>query len=773
MNDTQNPSGADTGAEPTSGLSPDSAVAEVAVAAPKRRRTTRKADVTAGETPATADSAAAVAVPDQAEAAAVVTAAAEPAAATPAAKRPRTRKAAAAPAVEVPVVAEAPAVEPVASAEPAPAKPKRAPRRSTAAAAETVAAIPAEPVVESVAAASPAPAPVQERPPVAAAAEASAPTADAAPAADVISAEAAVAPGSEATSVEQAAADEQAARARESTRRRRDRNRSRQQRDRDQNAPLDAATEASGESAGADDAAAPVRAPRPARPARPMEAPAAGVFSLAPEPEPVDVGARFADVISGDYDTDAGEEVEAAVEEASKRVLRPEPEAPKLHKVLAQSGIGSRRDMEQMIQDGQVTVNGEVAHLGMRITYGDQIRVAGKPVKFRIAPPVARVLAYHKPVGEVVTLNDPEGRPTVFRRLPRMQSGKWQAVGRLDLNTEGLLLFTNSGELANQLMHPRFGIEREYAVRVLGTLDEEARQRLLAGVEIEGQKAAFKSIENGGGEGVNHWYRVVITEGRNREVRKLFDTVGLAVSRLIRIRYGCVVLPRGLKRGVWVELDDSDVNTIRRLAGDAAPRGERSDRAERDERPQDRPQRGERPERAERGGDRQDNRGANRGGQPQAGRPGQGQPQGQGQGQGRGGKGPARKGASQFGGDRRDPPRDTREQREPPRDTRDSREQGDDDIPLRIPNPLEQTFDRRFATGSKRISAGFGRPSEEPIGGPRNDRKGGPKQPDPMQTSVGYIGADAYFTKPGGNRGGGGGNRSGGGGGRSGGGGRR
>jgi 23S rRNA pseudouridine2605 synthase len=143
----------------------------------------------------------------------------------------------------------------------------------------------------------------------------------------------------------------------------------------------------------------------------------------------------------------------------------------------------------------------------------------------------------------------------VFRRLPRLQQGKWQSVGRLDINTEGLLLFTNSGELANQLMHPRFGVEREYAVRVLGTLDDDARERLLQGVMVEGQMAGFKAIEDGGGEGANHWYRV-ITEGRNREVRKLFDAVGLTVNRLIRIRYGPVVLPRGLKRGVWVDLAD-------------------------------------------------------------------------------------------------------------------------------------------------------------------------------------------------------------------------
>ena len=275
---------------------------------------------------------------------------------------------------------------------------------------------------------------------------------------------------------------------------------------------------------------------------------------------------RFAEVLSGQFDVEHDVSAEAP-EAPNKRVLAPEPDAPKLHKVLAQAGIGSRRDMEQLILEGRISVNGEPAHIGQRISFGDQVRVNGKPIRVHISPPPPRVLAYHKPAGEIVSHDDPQNRPTVFRRLPKLPQGKWQSVGRLDLNTEGLLLFTSSGELANQLMHPRFGVEREYAVRVLGTLDRETRARLLEGVKIDGQPASFRSIEDGGGEGANHWYRVVITEGRNREVRKLFDAVGLAVSRLIRIRYGSMVLPRGLKRGVWVELDDQDVRSIRRLAG--------------------------------------------------------------------------------------------------------------------------------------------------------------------------------------------------------------
>ncbi len=345
-------------------------------------------------------------------------------------------------------------------------------------------------------------------------------------------------------------------------------------------------------------------------------------------PPPVQAGELFAEVLAGRFDAeaDAGADSEAAAEAGShpvdagsaaavqrtpspaaaatggeiageppeatadahplpgpeaagKRVLLPEPDAPKLHKVLAQSGAGSRRDLEQMINDSRVTVNGEVAHIGQRISFGDRVAIDGKPVRVRIAPPPPRVLAYHKPAGEVVTHDDPQQRPTVFRRLPRLPQGKWQSVGRLDINTEGLLLFTNSGELANQLMHPRFGVEREYAVRSLGTLSPESKARLLAGVDIDGQACAFKSIEDGGGEGVNHWYRCVITEGRNREVRKLFDAVGHAVSRLIRIRYGSVVLPRGLKRGVWVDLDERDLRTLRGLASQALPRPERSERA--------------------------------------------------------------------------------------------------------------------------------------------------------------------------------------------------
>lgn len=240
----------------------------------------------------------------------------------------------------------------------------------------------------------------------------------------------------------------------------------------------------------------------------------------------------------------------------------------KLHKVLAQAGLGSRADMEQVIAAGRVTVNGNVAHVGQRIAAGDVIKLDGRVVRWQPATArLPRVLVYHKPTGEIVTLDDPQNRPTVFRHLPRLRQGKWMAVGRLDINTEGLLLFTDSGELANRLMHPRFGLEREYAVRVLGALSAQERQRLLDGVELDDGLAQFRTIEDGGGDGANRWYRVTIAEGRKREVRRLFEAVGHAVSRLIRVRYGVVELPRGLRRGAWMELPPRAVAELLEAAG--------------------------------------------------------------------------------------------------------------------------------------------------------------------------------------------------------------
>jgi 23S rRNA pseudouridine2605 synthase len=266
----------------------------------------------------------------------------------------------------------------------------------------------------------------------------------------------------------------------------------------------------------------------------------------------------FEDITSGRFDVeDADESIMPA-----RRVLQPQPEQPKLHKVLAQAGMGSRLEMEQLIMEGRISVNNEPAHIGQRIQYSDHVKVNGKPIRFRIEAPPTRVIAYHKPAGEVVTHDDPQNRPTVFRKLPKLYQGKWQSVGRLDLNTEGLLLFSSSGDLANNLMHPRFGLEREYAVRVLGKLNKEEKQKLLDGVQLDDGMAQFGSIEDGGGEGANCWYRVTISEGRNREVRRMFESVGHAVSRLIRIRYGAMMLPRGLKRGAWMELGETDIRAL-------------------------------------------------------------------------------------------------------------------------------------------------------------------------------------------------------------------
>jgi 23S rRNA pseudouridine2605 synthase len=235
---------------------------------------------------------------------------------------------------------------------------------------------------------------------------------------------------------------------------------------------------------------------------------------------------------------------------------------PKLHKVLAQIGIGSRREMEELIIAGRVSVNGEPAHIGQRVGPNDVVRVNGKPINRANAHKPPRVILYHKPAGEIVSHDDPAGRSTVFARLPKPKVGKWLSVGRLDLNTEGLLILTTSGDLANRLMHPRYGNEREYAVRILGELTDEMRQKLLDGVELEDGLAQFGSVEFLGGEGSNRWYRVTLQEGRNREVRRIFESLGLTVSRLIRTRFGEIVLPSQLRRGRFEELDGNLVNAL-------------------------------------------------------------------------------------------------------------------------------------------------------------------------------------------------------------------
>lgn len=268
----------------------------------------------------------------------------------------------------------------------------------------------------------------------------------------------------------------------------------------------------------------------------------------------------FSFVTSDDYD--ALEGGRGAPSKAVRRDLTSDDDAPKLHKVLAEAGLGSRRDMEDLIVAGRVSVNGEPAHIGQRILPSDAVRINGKLIQRKVSSKPPRVLVYHKPAGEIVSHDDPEGRPSVFDRLPTMKAGKWLAVGRLDFNTEGLLIFTTSGDLANRLMHPRYNIDREYAVRTLGELEEGMRQKLLAGVELDDGVASFTKIADGGGEGINKWYRVVIGEGRNREVRRMFEAIGLTVSRLIRTRYGAMTLPSGLKRGRWEELEENDVRSL-------------------------------------------------------------------------------------------------------------------------------------------------------------------------------------------------------------------
>lgn len=236
----------------------------------------------------------------------------------------------------------------------------------------------------------------------------------------------------------------------------------------------------------------------------------------------------------------------------------------KLQKVLAQAGLASRREIEEWIAAGRITVNGKPAHTGQRVGPQDRVRVNGRQVNLRLAPRAPRVLLYHKLEGEIVSRADPEGRPTVFDRLPRIGGGRWVAIGRLDFNTEGLLLFTSSGELANRLMHPRYELEREYAVRVIGELSPDQERALREGVELEDGQARFSTLVAGGGEGTNRWYRVTLNEGRNREVRRMFEAVGVTVSRLIRVRFGPVDLPPRLKRGMCAELVEEEVQALLR-----------------------------------------------------------------------------------------------------------------------------------------------------------------------------------------------------------------
>jgi 23S rRNA pseudouridine2605 synthase len=240
----------------------------------------------------------------------------------------------------------------------------------------------------------------------------------------------------------------------------------------------------------------------------------------------------------------------------------------KLQKVLAQAGFGSRRLMEEWISAGRVSVNGEPATLGMRVVEGDLVKAERRTIRVGARERAVRVLLYHKPEGEIVSRDDPEKRTSVFDKLPKLRGQKWTAIGRLDFNTSGLLIFTTSGELANRLMHPRFEVEREYAVRVQGTMTEaQMDQALRLGIELEDGPVKFEKLEDQGGEGFNHWYRVMLKEGRNRVVRRAFDALGLPVSRLMRVRFGIVNLPPRLKRGMTAELGEGEVSQVLDWAG--------------------------------------------------------------------------------------------------------------------------------------------------------------------------------------------------------------
>ena len=256
----------------------------------------------------------------------------------------------------------------------------------------------------------------------------------------------------------------------------------------------------------------------------------------------------------------------------------------KLQKVLAQAGLGSRRDMELLISSGRVTVNGAPAAIGARVGPRDQIKVAGRVIHASSAARLPRVLLYHKPEGEIVSRDDPRGRPSVFERLPAITGAKWISIGRLDFNTCGLLIFTTSGELANRLMHPRFEIEREYAVRIMGQLQPPHLQRLTQGIELDDGLARCESVELRGGEGANQWCHVVLKDGRNRIVRRMFEKLGFTISRLMRVRYGNLALPPRLKRGQCYELSaDETQRLLAWLAAVAPPPREprRSDRGAR------------------------------------------------------------------------------------------------------------------------------------------------------------------------------------------------
>jgi 23S rRNA pseudouridine2605 synthase len=248
--------------------------------------------------------------------------------------------------------------------------------------------------------------------------------------------------------------------------------------------------------------------------------------------------------------------------------------AERIQKLLARAGYGSRREIERWIEQGLVAVNGRTARLGDVASPDDRLSLRGQPIVLeRVRRFKPRVIAYHKPEGEVCTAHDPEGRPTIFRNLPRMRTSRWISVGRLDINTSGLLLLTNDGELANRMMHPSYGLERQYMSRILGEVDEAMLARLRAGVELDDGQARFDELVPGGGSGANRWFRVSLREGRRREVRRLWESQGVRVSRLSRVRYGPVRLDRSLRPGRWRELRPEELAAVYRSVGLEPPTG--------------------------------------------------------------------------------------------------------------------------------------------------------------------------------------------------------
>jgi len=258
--------------------------------------------------------------------------------------------------------------------------------------------------------------------------------------------------------------------------------------------------------------------------------------------------------------------------------MRPaRPIGVRLQKFLADRGVGSRRRIESWIEEGRIRVDGRAAELGQRVTETSRISVDGRPIRTRAAVGKTRVILYNKPEGEICSRDDPGKRPTVFRKLPKLRGERWVIVGRLDINTRGLLLFTNNGDLANDLMHPSTGLEREYLCRVFGQVSPESLEALVSGVELDGHRAAFSSVHKQRGEGSNTWYSVVITEGKYREVRRMWEAVGCRVSRLVRVRYGGATLSRKLRQGEWEELKPAEIARLAPGTGGRERPDERGD----------------------------------------------------------------------------------------------------------------------------------------------------------------------------------------------------